>query len=115
MCSSDLSEMCEYFQRFLGACGYFFDEGESVGIVRKEKEVEKPLLSNKGDFRVADDGTMSVNNGFDWIKVGDDFGDSSSVITGSGLYGGWGEDHFVFGGGPVMVPGAAGQDVISFG
>ena len=69
-----LSEMCEYFQRFLQASGYFFDEGESVGIVRKEKEEEeKPLLSYKGDFRVDDDGTMSVNNGFDWIKVGDDF------------------------------------------
>ena len=65
-----LSEMCEYFQRFLQACGYFFDEGESVGIVRKEKEEEeKPLPSSQGDIIITDDGTMQVRDSFGWVAV----------------------------------------------
>lgn len=31
-------EMCEYFQRFLTACGYYFDEGEQVQVVKKKEE-----------------------------------------------------------------------------
>ena len=29
-----IEEMCEYFQRFLSACGYIFEEGENIQPVR---------------------------------------------------------------------------------
>jgi hypothetical protein len=32
----DLSEMCEYFQRFLIAAGYIFDEGETIRCVPRK-------------------------------------------------------------------------------
>ena len=31
-----IEEMCEYFQRFLIATGYIFDEGEHIKLVKKE-------------------------------------------------------------------------------
>ena len=31
-----IEEMCEYFQRFLAAAGYVFDEGEHIKPVKKE-------------------------------------------------------------------------------
>jgi hypothetical protein len=36
MCVSERSidEMCEYFQRFLSACGYIFEEGENIRPVK---------------------------------------------------------------------------------
>ena len=29
-----IDEMCDYFQRFLSACGYIFDEGEHIKPVK---------------------------------------------------------------------------------
>ena len=33
-----IDEMCEYFQRFLTAAGYIFEEGEHIRPVNKEPE-----------------------------------------------------------------------------
>ena len=37
-----IDEMCEYFQRFLTACGYIFDEGEYIRPVKQEKDSYYP-------------------------------------------------------------------------
>ena len=42
-----IEEMCEYFQRFLSACGYIFEEGEYIGTVRKE--TKKPSYPTTPD------------------------------------------------------------------
>jgi hypothetical protein len=43
----DTHEMCEYFQRFLLACGYVFDEGEEIQVVQKEKERPSSVFGNE--------------------------------------------------------------------
>jgi hypothetical protein len=53
-----VDEMCEYFQRFLSACGYIFDEGEQIKSVKPEKE-HYPVCG--GDILTFnDDGTPFV-------------------------------------------------------
>jgi hypothetical protein len=37
-----IDEMCEYFQRFLAACGYIFEEGEYIQSVKKKDENDYP-------------------------------------------------------------------------
>jgi hypothetical protein len=96
-----IDEMCEYFQRFLLACGYIFDEGERIQSVKKKGE--DSYLGCAGDILTFND------NGSAYCY---DFGDNSPVFFGSGLKGGMGEDHFSFAG--YGVKGACGKDIISF-
>jgi hypothetical protein len=91
-----IDEMCEYFQRFLSACGYIFDEGEHIRIV--------PDKSKNDDVLTFD-------------RYCGDFGDDNYIFVGSGLQGGMGEDHIQFSSyaaGPVPIPGASGKDIITF-
>ena len=51
-----IDEMCEYFQRFLTACGYIFDEGEHIQPVKRKEESYYPGCG--GDILTFnDDGT----------------------------------------------------------
>jgi hypothetical protein len=70
--SSD--EMCEYFQRFLTACGYYFEDGEQIQVVKKEKEI------------------------FSGFPTSYDFGDDQfSFCAAAPVVGGFGEDIIFFG------------------
>lgn len=37
----DINEMCEYFQRFLLACGYVLEDTENIKVVKEEKDMNK--------------------------------------------------------------------------
>jgi hypothetical protein len=37
-----IEEMCEYFQRFLVACGYLFEDGEHIQPVKRKEESYYP-------------------------------------------------------------------------
>lgn len=90
-----LDEMCEYFERFLVACGYVLDRDQHIRAV-----VDKP------------EETLSFN----FNNYCADFGDDN-IYVGSGVLGGMGEDHIQFSSyaaGPVPIPGAAGKDIITF-
>jgi hypothetical protein len=82
----DLDEMCEYFQRFLHAAGYIFEEGEHIKPVKKEPE-ESYYPGCGGDILTFnDDGTPFCY----------DFGDNNPVVIGSGIRGGMAEDIIKF-------------------
>jgi hypothetical protein len=77
-----IDEMCEYFQRFLTACGYIFDEGEHIQSVKKKVENYYPGCG--GDILTFND---------DGSPYCYDFGDNNSpYFGGSMLYGAAGND-----------------------
>jgi hypothetical protein len=39
-----IDEMCEYFQRFLLACGYILEEDEQIRLVKREPEGKPPKV-----------------------------------------------------------------------
>lgn len=78
-----LSEMCEYFQRFLFAAGYVFQENERIDVVRSEvKEPSNPIISEVENFQECNFPAF----------VNSPFGDDHIVFTGSGVCGGMSED-----------------------
>jgi hypothetical protein len=81
-----VDEMCEFFQRFLTAAGYLFENDERIRCVPTETR-KSPYPSSAADILTFnDDGSPFVY----------DFGD----------------DHFNFAAGPVHLYGAAGKDTI---
>lgn len=103
-----VDEMLGFFERFLVASGYCLDSDERLEFVKKKKEEE-----NSSD-------TLKFSKGDVWFKDGElfpsVFGERGweSSYTGSGVLGGLGEDHFSFAGGPVVIEGSAGKDIITF-
>lgn len=76
-----IDEMCEYFQRFLSACGYVFDEGEHI----------KPV-KNSNNTLAFDYGTPQPISADDYFFGGDDH----IAFTGSGVRGGMASDIISF-------------------
>jgi len=76
-----IDEMCEYFQRFLSACGYVFDEGENIRPVK-----------DKADYPGCGGDILTFNdNGSPFVY---DFGDGNNMncFGGTKLYGAAGND-----------------------
>jgi hypothetical protein len=79
-----IDEMCQYFQRFLTAAGYIFDEGEYIQSVKKKKD-EADYPGCGGDILTFnDDGTPFCY----------DFGDGSPTPLAftTGIRGGMAKD-----------------------
>jgi len=99
-----IEEMCEYFQRFLSAAGYVFDEGEHIKPVKDEADYPgcaddilsfnvngKPLIYD------SDTQTQDPWDFGDYNNIPCDFGDNNISFFGgvspySGVRGGMGED-----------------------
>jgi hypothetical protein len=80
-----IDEMCEYFQRFLAACGYIFEEGEHIQSVKKKDENDYPGCG--GDILTFND---------DGSPYCYDFGDNNSpFFGGTMLYGATGDDTII--------------------
>jgi hypothetical protein len=80
----DLSEMCEYFQRFLIAAGYIFDEGETIRCV--------PRKINTPDYQGRlNDILFNTSDGF-YPYTSSDPKDHIPVDFNSGVRGGMADD-----------------------
>jgi len=112
----NVTEILDFFQRFLVASGFMFNDDEVIKVVNENEPEETPLTFNKGDVNVTDDGTWRVHDGDSWLNfnsTADPWGLNTTYI-GSGVFGGIGDDHITLAGGPVPIPGAAGKDIITF-
>lgn len=79
-----IDEMCEYFQRFLTACGYVFENNEKIRCVT-DKAQEPGYSGCSGDI-------LTFNSaGSPFVY---DFGDGNNMncFGGTRLYGGAGND-----------------------
>ena len=84
-----VDEMCEYFQRFLAASGYLFEEGHTIRCV--------PPADTQGDRPGCGGDILTFNT--DGSPFAYDFGSSSSndyVFCGSGVKGGMSSDTISF-------------------
>jgi hypothetical protein len=83
-----IDEMCEFFQRFLTATGYLFEEGEHIYLTKKEKEEAKPHFKVEGDTLIFPQNYIS--------NRADDTMLNTNFYTGSGVRGGMSEDIISF-------------------
>lgn len=99
-----INEMCEYFQRFLAAAGYIFEEGETIGSVHR---------SSESGYGCGGDVLTFKNDGTPFVY---DFGNSYTPYTASSvIYGGESADTISFGAAqPIVIGDGAGADTISF-
>ena len=81
-----IDEMCEYFQRFLSAAGYLFEEGHTIRCVPPGK-TETDLPGCGGDV-------LTFNHDGSYVCY--DFGDNNPVYFGSGVQGGMANDIISF-------------------
>lgn len=79
-----IDEMCEYFQRFLSACGYLFENNEKIRCV--PDKIEEPDYSGCGADIITFNG-----DGSPFVY---DFGDGNNMncFGGTMLYGATGND-----------------------
>lgn len=93
-----IDEMCDYFQRFLVASGYVFDEGERIDLVKTSSNSGHQVSSvSSGD-------SLVFKTGQDHFPINPDAYDP---IWGSNIPS-WNA------GGAVVIPGAHGEDIIDF-
>ncbi len=83
-----LDEMCEYLERFLRAAGYYFEDGERIGLIKAEKDEDYYPGCGGDVLTFNDDGTPFCY----------DFGDGSPTPLAftTGIRGGMAEDIIKF-------------------
>ena len=76
----NVTEILEFFQSFLVATGYIFDQDDVIKVVKIDEGKETPLTFNRGDINVTDDGTWRVRGDNEWVTFAGLNYDNNNII-----------------------------------